>query len=63
MYTQISSHSIYILKSRQKNEGMLVEREGANPFNLKQTIKENKDNSMKFRLQIHPFYGKAKFED
>ena len=46
MYTHISSHSIFILKSRQKNEDMLVEREGANTFNLKQTIKGNKDNSM-----------------
>ena len=46
MYTHISSHSISILKSRQKNEGMLVEREGANPFNLKQKIKGNEDNSI-----------------
>ena len=29
------------------------------PFNLKQTLKGNVDNS----LEIHPFYGKAKFED
>ena len=46
MYTHISSPSFFILKSRQKNEGMLIEREGANPFSLKQTKKGNKDNSM-----------------
>ena len=39
----------------------------ANPFNLKQTLKGNKDNSLnsvnEIQTEIHPFYGKTKFKE